>query len=230
MPPRVQLDGGEWIDSFAMAIARAAGVSFDSTPGRDSTVGYGVFIPTTRFQQHHRVLRAGDVMTSAEARQGLEQRIVLIGGAWSQSARGRGEPADAHATPVGVIPGVYAHASYAEVLLGQRRYAHTPEWIGVLLEVLLVLAAALAFAAEVRARWKLVIIVLSCGFLGFVAYIAYQNLGLIFEPVIPAIVIGGHALLHQVLDWARAATLYRALPEDVREQARRRKAAEVSRT
>jgi len=219
VPPPLHLADDRWLDSFAIAIARAGGVRFGD-PDPQGRVGYGVFIPKDRFERDRRVVSAHDVLTPPNMDLGLEQRVVIIGGTWSRFARGRGGMTDLHTTPVGDIPGVFVHASYAEVLLARRSLGRSPEWISTSVEVSLVLAAGIIFAADSASRRRfgsLVLLVLSSVVLVLIAaYFAYQNFGVVFEPVIPMLVIGGHALAHQIREWYEDSQHYHALLQEVR--------------
>lgn len=206
LPPRLVLANGLRLDSFALALARASGRERDRR-GPDATpaLNYGSFIPIDAFRAGQVVLSAGEVLRDPAKRERLAHRIVLIGGNWSTLAHGRGPRVDGHASPAGVIPGVFVHANYVEALLDGRAYPRIPDWVAVGVEAIIALLAALVFDLHVRPWRKAVTIVaLLAAFLVF-SYLVFQNFGRFVDIGIPLLLVLGHALFEQVWHWRREA-------------------------
>ena len=204
LPPRLLLSNGLYLDSFAAAAARARR-PFAPAGEQSIALGYGSFIPYERYKSQLAVVTAGDVFTRVEERRKLEHRVVLIGSGWSRLAYGRGGLADGHSSPVGVIPGVFVHANYVEAILDGRAYRPIPEWVGISAEVLVVLAAALVFAARLPPWRKAGAIAFLCICLGLFSYLLFQNLGRFFDAFIPLLMVAGHAVFEQVRRWREEA-------------------------
>lgn len=204
LPPRLALNDGRFINSFALAIVEAVRgpVSEDNAP---LTLRYGNYIPVAKFQERRLVFLASDVLGSAETRRRLAHRTVIVGGVWSRLAYGRGAAIDVYQTPVGALAGVFIHANYAEALLDGRVYPPMPDWAVTILGDLFVIAAAVSFVGEASLWRKFWVVLRLCILLIILSYILLQNLGRFFDGFIPLIFVVGHAVFHQVLQWRAKA-------------------------
>jgi CHASE2 domain-containing sensor protein len=204
LPPRLVLANGLRLDSFARAAARAY------RPDRGDfdepmTLNYGSFIPVAAFRADQVVLSSREVLDDPTKRGRLAHRIVLVGGNWSTLAHGRGPRVDGHASPAGVIPGVFVHANYVEAILDGRAYPRIPDSVAIGVEAAIALLAALVFDLEIR-PWRKAVTVLGLltAFLIF-SYVVFQNFGRFVDIAIPVILVLGHAVFEQVWHWRKEA-------------------------
>jgi CHASE2 domain-containing sensor protein len=65
-------------------------------------------------------------------------RIVIIGGTWHRDAENAGPLIEEYESPIGTIPGLYFQANYVEALLDRRFAPPVQPWVGLLVDVLLV--------------------------------------------------------------------------------------------
>jgi CHASE2 domain-containing sensor protein len=211
LPPPLVLANGLRLDSFARAAARAYRPN-GRDPDEPMTLNYGSFIPADAFRAGQVRLSSREVMDDPAKRARLAHRIVLIGGNWSTLAHGRGPKVDGHASPAGVIPGVFVHANYVEAILDGRAYPRIPEWVAVAVEALIAFMAALVFDLAMR-PWRKAATVLGLlvAFLIF-SYVVFQNFGRFVDIAIPVILVLGHAVFEQVWHWREEAHQARAHP------------------
>jgi CHASE2 domain-containing sensor protein len=210
LPPRLALEGSRFIDSFALAIANAANPQVIRR-NQQLGLGYGSFIPRSKFLAHGLVLSADSVLKGSEDVRGkLAHRAVLVGGEWSGRAYGKGARVDMHASPVGLISGVLLHANYAEALLDDRLYVPTAEWLPTGVEFLLVLLAAGVFALKTPALLKALFTAAACLLLLVFGYILFQNFGRFFDGFVPLVFIAAHAVVDQLLEWRSEALSWRS--------------------
>lgn len=81
------------------------------------------------------------------------------------------------------------------------------------LEIALVLLGAIIFALEIRPFVKWVAATALCLVLLTVSYFLFQNIGLFFEFFVPLLLIAGHSLLDQILEWRTLARYHSAQHE-----------------
>jgi len=207
LPPLLRLKDGTRMQSFALAIVEARNRHASALDSGHDRLQYGSYIPVETFRRHGAILLARDILQESPEtrRRKLENKIVLVGGSWSEFAFGRGTPVDLWSTPVGQIPGVLLHANYVEALLDGRTYRPLPELAMESLEIALLLLCLLAFELELSAGRKTRVVgaLLLC--LILIGYIAFQNLGLVFDVFLPFLFLLGHALFEQILEWRTAA-------------------------
>lgn len=206
LPPdirRVALDlemkGGNRLDSFASAIARAVDArSLSQMQERQQdALPYGTFIKPENFPQ---LPASGVLSASPEAlKETLAFKIVIIGGAWHQLRHNYGAMNDGHASPVGDIYGVFIHANYAEALLDSRTYRPMRGKTSTTIEVIASAFLAVVFSLHVRLFFKLVIGLFLCAVIVGISYVSWQNLGLFFDFFIPVVLLFGHALIEKMI-------------------------------
>jgi CHASE2 domain-containing sensor protein len=193
------------IDSFAVAIAKAYDEAALGRIPKSDSLPFGSYLRHDEFRQ----FSAGDVLERRPEVLGrLAHKIVILGGAWHSQGYGRGSRIDTYFTPVGWIGGAFIHANYVEALLDGRVYSALNEKIVMALEVALVLVGAIVFALEIRPSVKWLSATALCLVLLVMSYFLFQNLGLFFEFFIPLLLIAGHSLLDQILEWRTLARSY----------------------
>jgi CHASE2 domain-containing sensor protein len=185
------------VESFSLAVAR----SFDEQALKylpeSESLPYGTYIKRAQFP----VIYAGQVLAGAADLKQFGHKIVLIGGAWSRFAHGRGAEVDSYFTPIGWVPGVFIHANYVEAVLDSRTFPALGEGVQLALEILAVLLIAVVFALDLRARTKLKWVAGLLGGLLLLSYFFWQNLGVFFDFFIPIILLSGHFAIEQIQQW-----------------------------
>jgi CHASE2 domain-containing sensor protein len=149
------------IDSFALAIAKAAGTpSYPfETPANpfkfllDDALD-GTFLKEGSYSPEQGVPKKINVSDLAAGKpaaiDACQKRIILIGGRW-HDLQGYGEPIDEHLSPVGRISGLELHANYIESLL-QNYYTHELKvWVDILIDLLVGLIIFVCF--ELSSPW-----------------------------------------------------------------------------
>jgi CHASE2 domain-containing sensor protein len=190
------------VDSFALAIAKAYDEAALRRIRKNDSLPFGSYLRAQEFRQ----FSARDVLQrKPEPLEQLAHKIVIVGGAWHRQGHGRGSQIDTYFTPVGWIGGAFIHANYVEALLDGRVYNALDEKIVMGLEITLVLAGAIIFAMEIRPFQKWLAATALCLFLLIVSYFLFQNLGFFFEFFVPLVLVAGHSLLDQILEWRTLA-------------------------
>lgn len=219
IPPSLPLKDGQRLDSFSEAIVRA----FDLTGKAlqwDRNDEQECFASGLLSEAQLSSYSATDVLhpdeaTRAELAHEAKGNIVIIGGAWSKDAFGRGTRVDTRYTPVGSVPAVFLHAAWVESMLASRtaRPMRTlPKWLlELFLGFLTYKMFTHAFFVDRRfSRWinysiRLAYLIVMVCFWLFVAYVTSQNFGVFFDPVIPTLASLGKAAYEQIDDWRVAA-------------------------
>lgn len=198
------------VESFSLAVVR----SFDEQALKylpeSESLPYGSYIKREQFP----VVYAGQVLSGAADLKPFAHKIVLIGGAWSRFAHGRGAEIDSYFTPVGWVPGVFIHANFVEAVLDSRTFPALSEGVQLALEIFAVALIAVVFGLDLRARTKLKWAAILLGGLLVLSYFFWQNLGVFFDFFIPIVLLSGHFAIEQIQEWrAKAGELDVALSE-----------------
>jgi CHASE2 domain-containing sensor protein len=198
------------VDSFAVAIAKAYDEAALGRIPKSDSLPFGSYLREEEFRQ----FSAQEILKRRPEVLGrLAHKIVILGGAWHSQGYGRGSRIDTYFTPVGWIGGAFIHANYVEALLDGRVYSALNEKIVMAIEVTLVLVGAIVFALEIRPFLKWLSATALCLLLLPTSYFLFQNLGLFFEFFIPLLLIAGHSLLDQILEWRALARSHSAQHE-----------------
>jgi len=199
LPARLPLTDGNFVDSFALAIARSA--NFDEARRIGSTVRYGSFIPMEKLEAYHAIQSARDVIEGNDATLALlEHKIVVVGAGWSSQAAGRGVRVDLHETPIGRLNGALIHANFAEAFLDSRAYRHVP---GIVLDVAEFVFGLLASAIFALAGG---IVRSSLGLLGLtgvligIQWAVMHLFGVFFEAFLPLVGVWLHSIWEQLFE------------------------------
>jgi CHASE2 domain-containing sensor protein len=189
VPPNVTVKDGWSIDSFPLAIVRAARPH--ALKGWDwREAQFGGFI----VQEQMSTVAAREVLEPGLHGDALGKRlrhqIVLVGGNWHQWARGRGPAVDQHDTPVGPIPGVFLHANYVETILAHALYPAAP-W-GRFIEIGLGLILILVLAAPIPALLQLAFVIMEIIASVLLTYFALLLVGSFCDVVVISLLLLGH--------------------------------------
>lgn len=204
LPLTIGIADRDSLDSFAVACVRAINPRLLKEVLRDRKLGfpYSCFIPPERFP----TLRVGSILDSLPSIQSmLAHRIVVVGGAWSRLARGRGSVIDEHPTPVGNVSGAFIHGSYIEALLNYRLYSPTPHWVVKVVEIGSVVALAWLLKSGLTKRRKVTWITVGLVAIVLSQLVTITYFGSYFDAAVPLVLILGHSLVHKVSDWRRRA-------------------------
>jgi CHASE2 domain-containing sensor protein len=203
----LEVKGGPPLDSFSQAIARAHDEDVLRHLRETEELPYASFINQEEFEK--KVVSAGDLLKGEPAAlKRVENKVVILSGAWHSQGFETGMLIDSYDTPAGIIPGAFIHANYVEAMLDSRIFRTWGGWTLVIIEILLSLCVALPFALEIRALQKLLAVV----FIGLVtlvfSYFSLRNLGLFFDPFIPLILVAAHGAFEQIREWRADAHKY----------------------
>jgi CHASE2 domain-containing sensor protein len=196
IPGPLQPANGGALDSFSLAIAKAANPSLVSLLGEKTGTGvrYTSFISHDLFVSSGAEFSARALMEGTVKRDQIDSKIVIVGAHWSRDAAGRGPRVDLHWTPVGMVVGAELHANFAEAFLDSRVFKATPEWVGHCVEILLSVLAAIAFAAIPSFAGKVAgfaaIVLLLFG----VTWIGLQQFAFFFDAFFPIVGLALHSL------------------------------------
>jgi CHASE2 domain-containing sensor protein len=216
VPLRVHLAGGQLLDSFSVAVARAHNAKrldyvVNGSLDDVSSDGYGRLPyadfpkPDTFASYSARTLLSG---LNSSDRNALYAKVIFIGATWhtmypiiGSSDEIQPPYADAHWSPVGDIPGVYLHATYAESLLQGRVFRPWHPAVVFAIDALLVLAAIVLFSLELKGHVRLAILALGVVVLGLLSYIAWSNLGVFFNGFLVLMALVVHFAVEQIRHW-----------------------------
>jgi CHASE2 domain-containing sensor protein len=203
VPGQLQLKDGSYVDSFALALARAMNAK-DATrfvTDNRSEGAYGSYIPDGEFDQYNAEIPAHDLLNTAtpELSEKLDGRSVIVGAHWSSFAYGRGEPVDVHPTPIGNSVGALIHANFAEAILDSRTFTAIPHWVTVACEVLFSVVALIVFAASVMFRIQVVAIILLSLILVIIEWTALHQFGSFFDAFVPLLALWLHSVYDRLL-------------------------------
>jgi CHASE2 domain-containing sensor protein len=183
VPLDLDLKDGSKIDSFSLAIVRAAEGTPPLPSHDNNSMPYGSFMRPAEFKQY----TATQVLSGDNSvLDNLAHKVVIIGGNWHSFAYNRGPWVDSFDTPVGEIAGAYVHANYVNSLMTSGVNAPLHEKVNKSIEILFSLGVAtLFFLPSVRALWKLVTFISLAVIMVVISYFSWQNLGLYFDFFIP---------------------------------------------
>jgi CHASE2 domain-containing sensor protein len=209
LPPRLKVEGGGTLESFALRLARATEADVSETLADKPTYAsyirldsfdvahgaYGHYDENGEFVRSKRIFSAHELLASDSlALSNLSHKTVIVGGSWSTLQYGRGETIDVHETPVGDIVGAVIHANFAEGILGTHKYSQLPGWIPSVVEILFGVFASLIFAllSEV---WLMALALVGLSvFLVFLQWLMLSVFGLFFEAFLPLFGLWLHAV------------------------------------
>jgi CHASE2 domain-containing sensor protein len=198
---RVYVDGGEKLDSFAVAIIRKNSRKLrDNLEDPNQPWPYSFFLPNSAFvPKDAPVGRDGLLTTSslhaasdAQLKKWLEGEIVLIGGSWRVTSHG-GDFKDSHETPAdNKLPGVVVQANYVQSLLWNAMYAMPRVWrLGI--EISLALGISVVFL--ITHGWRRVVLVLgTLSAVVLATWVFSSAAGIFFDMVVPLLFLGVHAV------------------------------------
>ena len=201
IPGEIDIDNGTKLDSFGLAVARAAGPGLidNALWQSDSTIRYGNYISEKVFEQAGARFSTAKLISAPDKIELGGRYAVIVGAEWRSFAVGRGPGIDLHPTPLGMMPGALLHANFAEAILDDRSAAAAPNWLVRILEVIFSLMAALllAFASgfwrKLRALFLLFVALL------VVQWVTLHTLAMFFDAFLPLLGLGLHALYERIL-------------------------------
>ena len=186
-------------DSFALAIVRAFRPQALEGQRTDGSLPFGSYLPSEKFPQHS----AGTVLTTntADLKEKVSGRVVIIGGIWNQFAYERGRQIDSYLTPVGTIPGALIHANNVEALLDHRTTPPMPRRLPDVIEFGFVILGAVIFTLQRRWYIRVLTAIGLCLGLIVLSYVFLRNLGVYFDAIVPLAMIAGHSILDEAREW-----------------------------
>jgi CHASE2 domain-containing sensor protein len=201
IPGPLLLADGSSLDSFSLAIARAAQPTLVSRllARIGTNVRYANFISHDTFKASNSEFSARAVRLGTAADAALDSNVVIVGAHWSRDAAGRGPLVDLHATPVGAIVGAELHANFAEAFLDSRVFSATPEWALHVMDILFSLGAVVWFALIPSLTGKVtgIVAVLLVFFLA--TWAALHSFGVFLDVFVPLCGLGLHSLFERLL-------------------------------
>jgi CHASE2 domain-containing sensor protein len=205
VPLRQMLGDGSYLDSFALAVARAVRPDLISDflerigPGAH----YSNYIAEEKFAKSK--FSARRVLEPGADNDALQASAVIVGGHWRSLALGRGLYIDSHPTPIGSIVGAELHANYVEDLLDTRSYGTFPFWFLRATEIIFSLIAAIAFAVILSFWGKVVGILALFVLLLFVQWVVLHGFGVFFDAFVPLLGLALHTLYERLFGPHEAA-------------------------
>jgi CHASE2 domain-containing sensor protein len=193
-------DGSTKVDSFASAILGAIDEQSlrDAKANEQDALPYGTFIEPQRFIQH-----SANYVLNADAKtlqSDMAFKVVIVGGAWHQFGMNQGPENDSHESPVRNVYGAFVHANYVEALLDSRTYKPLREAIATAIEVFFSMLLAVVLSFDTRLATKLGVAAFLCNAILGISYVAWQNLGLFFDFLVPVVLLGGHMVVEKLLE------------------------------
>lgn len=216
VPLDLELKGGGALDSFSLAIVRAAEGTPPLPSHDNNSMPFGGFMRPAEFKQvtPSEVLHMAEAVRAALAHgtppseipaadkavlESLAHKIVIVGANWHSLAYNRGPWVDSFDTPVGEMAGAYVHANYVNLLMTSGVNAPLHEEMNKGIELLFSLAVALLFYLPFRALWKFLAFFALAPILFFISYFFWQNLGFYFDFFIPMVLLFVHFLIEHWL-------------------------------
>jgi CHASE2 domain-containing sensor protein len=147
IPPPISMATGGQMDPFSLAVARAAEPELVARLIKTKkNLGYLDFITHDMFQTADRIFSARALRLGLIDPRVLDSKVVIVGGAWSRDAAGRGLSVDTHPTAVGDMVGVELHANFAEAFLDRRVFDPVSHYVLDVSEIVFGIFAAIVFA------------------------------------------------------------------------------------
>ena len=211
IPGMVRLDTGAYMDSFSLAIVKMVDpVSYQElVKANDKGFRFGNYLTPEDFNPRagRRFVYNGKAvaeMNKMELRQALADRVVIVGGDYSQYAYGQGNHVDEHNSPGGREPGAMLHANYVEAELNQdSTFTPISDTTAEVLEWSLAFILALIAALNVPAAWKWGSVGICFVFSVLLTYVLMQNLGLFLDFFVPFLMIVVHTVTEEILEMRR---------------------------
>jgi CHASE2 domain-containing sensor protein len=203
VPLALPLAGHGSIDSFALASVRAFRPDDAFKVENLNLFPFGGYLDPGKFQR----LSATSVLTldKTSLQDLVGGKLVFIGSNWQRLAWKTGPLNDSHATPVGLISGVFVHANYAEAILGGNFHEQPPELFAYALEFLVLSSMAILFAVKMKAWKKIAVVMFASLIFITVGYGLLQNLGIYFDFLIPLVFLLLHVCADRVIEWRTLA-------------------------
>ena len=197
LPGQLKLASAQYLDSFALAIARAKNP--DAVAGIDATLSYANYISRQTLEDKHAIFWAGDLVRGKVPGEELRGQTIIVGADWSTLAAGRGQSIDAHQTPVGTIVGALIHDNFVEALLDSRVYVATSGRLIEGAEVLFGVIATILFALLARLWTKLIGVVVLSGLLILIQRTVLHEFGIFFDAFIPLLAVWLHSIYDRLI-------------------------------
>ena len=206
IPGPLRISDGEYLDSFALAIARMErpGLVKRLLERLSTEARYANYISFEKLKKSNVVFSARSVIQGTVDKDAFEGRAVIIGADWSEFAAGRGPKVDQHWTPVGQVVGAALQANYAEAFLDSRVFRSTPNWVLHATEIAFSLIAALAFALIISAWGKVVGLLSFIIVMLFVQWSMLHGFGVFFDALVPLLGLGLHSIYERLLSSSEA--------------------------
>lgn len=185
------------LHSFASAIVSAVDKkSLEKIDVNENGFPYGKFI----YPEDFTTRSASEIlnMDAETLKDVFGFKIVIIGGSWHRDGVDRGPKNDGHPSPVGVIDGAYIHANYVEALLDSNTTPSMKESRSLLIDLFfaVILTAGLSLVGNFG---KLILVAILSLLMFVVSYLAWQNLGIYFDIVIPVFLLLGHVIFEKII-------------------------------
>ncbi len=198
LPLRLTVKDGSELDSFAVAIVRAANEAALRPVKDDKELPFLRYLPADSFER----LSATKVLEKdPDTWRKIRHNIVIVGAGWSTLAYGRGRPVDTYFTPLGPLPGVLLHANYVEALLDNRTSKPYAQWALNVIEGMMVLVIAVIFALLSSPISRVIGVVLVAAALVLYGYLSLLVLGLFYDFFVPVLLV----LFHAISEWIESA-------------------------
>ncbi len=208
IPGLAALDTGKYMDSFSLAMVKIVDpVAYENlVKDEDKGFRFGQYLTPQDFDPKagRKFILNGiavRTMDSMALRQAVADRIVIVGGNWSEFAYGLGYRVDEQNSPGGLEPGAMLHANYVEAELNQdSTFTPISDRTAEIVEWSLALLLALISATGIPAGWKVSSVALAFLLSVLLTYILMQNLGLFLDFLVPFLMVVGHTFTEELLE------------------------------
>lgn len=201
LPPRLLVGDAVYIDSFALAVARA--INSDAVEHIAPGNYYGSYISQKTMNDYHMVFSAGSLLAKKPDILGrLQREPVIVGGGWHTDEE-RGPLVDTHYTPIGPTLGALIHANFTEALLDDRHYPYVSRTKLHGLDVLFAIFVIVIFAGLSNFLGKLSALVLLSAFLLAIQMMMLSLWGTFFDAFVPLLGVWMHSSLDRFLGLRR---------------------------
>lgn len=215
IPPSLPLKDGHRLYSFSEAVVHEFDVMALRWDRNDEPKCYASgFLSEEQFMRYSATeAQYPDEHTRADLARDVFGNIVIIGGAWSRDAYGRGKRVDTRDTPVGPMPAIFLHAAWIESMLATRTARPMGNLAKWTLELLAGFLTYYVFTRNWFSRkrnylFRIVYLFVLVGAWLVTSYVSSQNLGIFFDPVIPSIASIGKAAYEQIDVWRVGSNLH----------------------
>jgi CHASE2 domain-containing sensor protein len=202
VPLELVLKDGKVVPSFAKQIVEATNENALEPVKGQQVLPYGTYLDSNAFLKFN----ATDILNrNPDAFRKLHHNTVIVGGAWSRLAYGRGGKADLYATPVGPLQGALIHANFVEALLDNRTSKPWSETVLKVIEIVVTFAVAVVFALISQPVGKLLSILGILVGLVFFSLLSQVNLGFFYDFSVPVVLVCAHSVYEQLNEWRHRA-------------------------